>query len=135
MRFWGTRGEKRKQERQDLGTFLKPLKKIQSVLWGMIPGLVTDRSVWYENNVCIIIFEKHLFQERLTEAYVYKMPLNKGKKTSEAEVNIQKSHSVASLPQSSLYNRNETVYENVSTDEMLRQPHQSLKRSEYTALR
>ena len=63
------------------------------------------------------------------------MPLKKGKKTSEAEVNIQKSHSMASLPQSSLYNRNETVYENVSTDEMLRQPHQSLKRSENTALR
>ena len=63
------------------------------------------------------------------------MPLKKGKKISEAEVNIQKSRSMASLPQSTLYIRNEPVYENASEDEMLRQPHQSLKRSENTALR
>ena len=63
------------------------------------------------------------------------MPLKKGKKISEAEVNIQKSHSMASLPQSTLYIRNEPVYKNASEDEMLRQPHQSLKRSENTALR
>ena len=63
------------------------------------------------------------------------MSRKKGKRTSEAEVNIQKSHSIASLPQSTLYNRNEPVYKNASTDEMLRQPHQNLKRSENTALR
>ena len=63
------------------------------------------------------------------------MPMKKGKKTREAEANIQKSHSVASLSQSALYNRNEPVYENASTDEMLRQSHQRLKRSENTALR
>ena len=84
-----------------------------------------------------MIFDKHLFQQVLTEANGYKMSniKKKGRKPRETEVNIQKSLSIAYLPQSSLYNRNETVYENDSTDKMLRQPHQSLKRSEYTALR
>ena len=82
------------------------------------------------------MFVKDLFQQVLTEADGYKIPSKKGKKTSEAEVNIQKSRSMASLPQLSLYNRNEKpVHENASTKEMLIQPHQSLKRSENTALR
>ena len=83
----------------------------------------------------ISIFKKHLFQQALTEANCYKMQKKKGKKTREAEVNIQKSHSMASIQQSSLYNKNEPLYENPSTDEMLRQLHQSLKRSENATLR
>ena len=89
------------------------------------------------NNVWILIFDKHLFQQVLTEANGYKMSniKKKGRKPRETEVNIQKSLSIASLPQSSLYNRNEPVYEHASTDEMLRQLHQSLRRSENAALR
>ena len=63
------------------------------------------------------------------------MQKKKGKKTREGEVNIQQSNSMPALPQWSLYNRNEPVYENASNDEMLRQLHHSLKRSENAALR
>ena len=84
----------------------------------------------------ILILEKDLFQQVFTEGNGYKIPSKKGKKTSEARVNIQKSRSMASLPQVSLYNRNEeTIHENASTKEMLIQPHQSLNGSENTALR
>ena len=51
------------------------------------------------------------------------MPIIKknGRQSSDAEVNIQKSLSIASFPQLSLCNRNEKlVYEN--ENEMLRQP-------------
>ena len=87
-----------------------------------------------------MIFDKHLFQQVLTEANGYKMSniKKKGRKPRETEVNIQKSLSIAYLPQSSLYNRNENAeYENEHEpiDEMLRQPHQSVQRSENTALR
>ena len=60
----------------------------------------------------------------------------KGRESNDAEENIQKTLSIPSLPQYSLYNRNEeAVYENNPTDKMSRQPHQSIKRSENTASR
>ena len=86
----------------------------------------------------ILIFENHLFQQVLTDANGYKIPIKKEKgiKSREAEGNIQKAISSASLPQYSLYNRNEkAVYENDHTDEMLRRPHPSVQRSENTLLR
>ena len=58
----------------------------------------------------------------------------KGRKSSEAEVIIQKSLSIVSLPQLSFCMKNgKVVYENTPSNE--RQQHQSLKKSEKAALR
>ena len=57
----------------------------------------------------------------------------KGRKSSEAEVNVQKSLSIASLPQLSLCMKNgKVVYENGPSAV---NQHQSLKGSENAALR
>ena len=60
----------------------------------------------------------------------------KGRESDVDQVNIQKSLSIASLPQSSLYNRSEkAVCTNYPTDEILRWPHQGVQRSDNTASR
>ena len=81
---------------------------------------------------------KHLLQQVLTEANGYKMQTSKKKvrKSSEAEVQTQKSLSMASLPQLSLCRKNgKVVFENGPSDEILRKQNQRLKKSENTALR
>jgi hypothetical protein len=60
----------------------------------------------------------------------------KGRKSSKAIEQTQKSLSIASLPQLSLCMKTgKAVYENGPSDEILRNHHQSLKKSENTALR
>ena len=80
-----------------------------------------------------MIFEETFFQQVLTDVNGYKMPnINKtGRGSSEAEVNIQKSISIASLPQVSLWMKKRKVV----CEEISRQQHQSLNKSENVALR
>ena len=60
----------------------------------------------------------------------------KGRKSSEAKEQTQKSLSIASLPQLSLsLKTGKAVYENGPSGEILRNQHQSLNKSEKTALR
>ena len=71
----------------------------------------------------------------LTDANGYEKS-NIKKKGRKSREDIQKSLSIASLPQTSLHNRNENAeYNNEPTGEILRKLHQSVKRSENTALR
>ena len=100
--------------------------------WSCNRSISMVRKQWVNINII-----KYLFQQVLTEAN-YKMQTSneKVRKSSEAEVQTQKSLSMASLPQVSLCRTNEkVVFGNGPSDEILRKQNQRLKKSENTALR
>jgi hypothetical protein len=101
--------------------------------WSCNRSISMVSKQWMKTNIL-----KHLFQQVLTEDDGYKMSTSKTKvrKSSEAEVQTQKSLSMASLPQLSLCRKNgKVVYKNGPSDEILRKHHQSLNKSENTAFR
>ena len=92
-----------------------------------------NRSISLVRKWCLNIdIWRNFFQQVLTDVNGYKMPnINKtGRGSSEAEVNIQKSLSIASLPQVSHCMKKGKVL----CEEISRQQYQSLKKSENAAL-